>query len=186
MKTFVAATLIGLYEPLFKVALNFQYLLVSPILNAIEVKDSTASLIALKGLMVDSSGPIIALPLMALLMVVLTISLFFSLALFIILYIMGPIAIATMVNDDMDFFSLWLRRLVSRILTFLLQSLCIAMCFATLFHITFDYKEAITDLMLSMAFLLVGLSVPKMLENFGDSSGAGRSTLMFIRSRGRK
>ncbi|MBK3975999.1 conjugal transfer protein TrbL family protein, partial [Staphylococcus aureus] len=103
-----------------------------------------------------------------------------------ILYIMGPIAIATMVNDDMDFFSLWLRRLVSRILTFLLQSLCIAMCFATLFHITFDYKEAITDLMLSMAFLLVGLSVPKMLENFGDSSGAGRSTLMFIRSRGRK
>ncbi|MBK3975997.1 hypothetical protein, partial [Staphylococcus aureus] len=82
VKTFVAATLIGLYTPLFKVALNFQYLLVSPILNAIEVKDSTASLIALKGLMVDSSGPIIALPLMALLMVVLTISLFFSLALF--------------------------------------------------------------------------------------------------------
>lgn len=136
--------------------------------------------------MVDSSGPIIALPLMALLMVVLTISLFFSLALFIILYIMGPIAIATMVNDDMDFFSLWIRRLVSRILTFLLQSLCIAMCFATLFHLTFSYREAITDLMLAMAFLLVGLSVPKMLENFGDSSGAGRSTLMFIRSRGRK
>lgn len=147
-----------------KLLLNFQYLLVSPILNAIEVKDSTASLIALKGLMIDSSGPIIALPLMALLMVVLTISLFFSLALFIILYIMGPIAIATMVNDDMDFFSLWLRRLVSRILTFLLQSLCIAMCFATLFHITFDYKEAITDLMLSMAFLLVGLSVLKCLR----------------------
>lgn len=186
LKTFIAATLIGLYEPLFKIALNFQYLLVSPILNSIDIKDNTASLVALKGLMVDSSGPIIALPIMALLMVVLTISLFFSLALFIILYIMGPIAIATMVNDDMDFFSLWIRRLVSRILTFLLQSLCIAMCFATLFHLTFSYQEAITDLMLAMAFLLVGLSVPKMLENFGDSSGAGRSTLMFIRSRGRK
>lgn len=186
LKTFVAATIIGLYEPLFKIALNFQYLLVSPILNAIDIKDSSASLVALKGLMVDSTGPIIALPLMGVLMIVVTISLFYSLALFIILFIMGPIAIATMVNDDMNFYSLWIRKLVSRILTFLLQSLCIAMCFATLFHITFSYQEALTDLMLSMAFLLVALSVPKMLENFGDSSGAGRSTLMFIRSRGRK
>ena len=123
---------------------------------------------------------------MAILFLVLTLSLFYSLALFIILYIMGPIAIATMVNDDMEFFSLWLRKLVSRILTFLLQSLCIAMCFGTLYHMTFDYRETITDFMLAIAFLFVGLSVPKMLENFGDSSGAGRSTLMFIRSRGRK
>lgn len=186
LKTFVAATIIGLYEPLFKIALNFQYLLVSPILNAIDIKDSSASIVALKGLMIDDTGPIIALPLMGVLMIVVTISLFYSLALFIILFIMGPIAIATMVNDDMNFYSLWIRKLVSRILTFLLQSLCIAMCFATLFHITFSYQEALTDLMLSMAFLLVALSVPKMLENFGDSSGAGRSTLMFIRSRGRK
>lgn len=186
LKTFVAATLIGLYEPLYKVALNFQYLLVSPILNAIDLKENTASLVALKALMIDGSAPIVTLILMAILFLVLTLSLFYSLALFIILYIMGPIAIATMVNDDMEFFSLWLRKLVSRILTFLLQSLCIAMCFGTLYHMTFDYRETITDFMLAIAFLFVGLSVPKMLENFGDSSGAGRSTLMFIRSRGRK
>lgn len=105
---------------------------------------------------------------------------------FIILYIMGPVAITTMVNDEMNFFSLWVRRLVSRVLTLLLQSLCIAMCFATLFHITFKYNETITDLMLAIAFLFVALSVPKMLENFGDSSGAGRSTLLFVRSMGRR
>lgn len=186
LKTFVAAILIGLYEPIVKVILNFQYVLVSPILNAIQVKENTAGLIAFKGLMIDGTAPMICLPLVGILLIVITLSLFYSLAMFIILYIMGPIAITTMVNDEMNFFSLWLRRLVSRVLTFLLQSLCVAMCFASLFHITFNYGETITDLMLAIAFLFVGLSVPKMLENFGDSSGAGRSTLVFMRGLGRK
>ncbi|WP_368909186.1 conjugal transfer protein TrbL family protein [Staphylococcus epidermidis] len=186
LKTFVAGTLIGLYEPIFKAIMNIQYLLVSPILNAIEIKDNTAAIIAFKGMMIDSTAPMICLPLVAILLIVVTLSLFYSLAMFIILYIMGPVAITTMVNDEMNFFSLWIRRLVSRILTLLLQSLCIAMCFASLFHITFKYGETITDLMLGMAFLFVALSVPKMLENFGDSSGAGRSTLLFVRSMGRR
>lgn len=186
LKTFVAGTLIGLYEPMFKAIMNIQYLLVSPILNAIEIKDNTAGIIAFKGLMIDGTAPIICLPLVALLLIVVALSLFYSLAMFIILYIMGPVAITTMINDEMNFFSLWIRRLVSRILTLLLQSLCIAMCFATLFHITFNYQETITDLMLAIAFLFVALSVPKMLENFGDSSGAGRSTLLFVRSMGRR
>lgn len=186
LKTFVAGTLIGLYEPIFKAIMNIQYLLVSPILNAIQIKDNTAGIIAFKGMMIDGTAPMICLPLVAILLIVVALSLFYSLAMFIILYIMGPVAITTMVNDEMNFFSLWIRRLVSRILTLLLQSLCIAMCFASLFHITFKYGETITDLMLGMAFLFVALSVPKMLENFGDSSGAGRSTLLFVRSMGRR
>lgn len=186
LKTFVAGTLIGLYEPIFKALMNIQYLLVSPILNAIQIKDNTAGIIAFKGLMIDGTAPMICLPLVAILLIVVALSLFYSLAMFIILYIMGPVAITTMVNDEMNFFSLWVRRLVSRILTLLLQSLCIAMCFASLFHITFKYQETITDLMLAIAFLFVALSVPKMLENFGDSSGAGRSTLLFVRSMGRR
>ena len=169
LKTFVAGTLIGLYEPIFKALMNIQYLLVSPILNAIQIKDNTAGIIAFKGLMIDGTAPMICLPLVAILLIVVALSLFYSLAMFIILYIMGPVAITTMVNDEMNFFSLWVRRLVSRILTLLLQSLCIAMCFASLFHITFKYQETITDLMLAIAFLFVALSVPKMLENFGDS-----------------
>lgn len=186
LKTFIAGTLIGLYEPIFKAIMNIQYLLVSPILNAIQIKENTAGIIAFKGLMIDGTAPMICLPLVALLLIVVALSLFYSLAMFIILYIMGPVAITTMVNDEMNFFSLWVRRLVSRVLTLLLQSLCIAMCFATLFHITFKYNETITDLMLAIAFLFVALSVPKMLENFGDSSGAGRSTLLFVRSMGRR
>lgn len=187
IRTCIATTFIGLYEPIFKAIMNFQYLLVTPILNAIDVKESTASIVAFKTNMIGGGGPAVGMPLVAILLIVVTLSLFYSLAMYIILYIIGPLAITTMVNDDMDFFSLWLRRLISRILTFLLQSLCVAMCFATLFHITFDYRETITDLMLSISFLFVALSVPKMLENFGDSSGAGRSTLLFIRGmRGKK
>ncbi|WP_436894444.1 conjugal transfer protein TrbL family protein [Staphylococcus gallinarum] len=185
-KTFVATILIGLYEPIFKLILDFQYLLVTPILHSINVNDNMAGIIALRGMIVDSMGMMIILPLTGVLLVVVTLSLFYSLAMLIILFIIGPIAITTMVNDEMDFYSLWIRRVISRVLTLMLQSLCIAMCFATLFRVTFNSTETMTDVMLGLAFLFVALAIPKMLENFGDSSGAGRSTLMFIRSVGRK
>lgn len=185
-KTFVATILIGLYEPIFKLILNFQYLLVTPILNSIDVNDNMAGIIALRGLIVDSMGMIIILPLTGVLLVVVTLSLFYSLAMLIVLFVIGPVAITTMINEEMDFFSLWLRKVVSRVLTLMLQSLCIAMCFATMFRVTFSTTETYTDIMLGIAFLFVALSVPKLLENFGDSSGAGRSTMMFIRSAGRR
>lgn len=185
-KTIVAVVLIGLYEPIFKLILSFQYLLVTPILRSINVSDNMAGIIALRGLIVDSTGMIIILPLTGILLIVVTLSLFYSLAMLIILYIIGPVAITTMVNEDMDFYSLWIRKVVSRVLTLMLQSLCIAMCFATLFRVTFSSTETLTDLMLGLAFLFVALSVPKLLENFGDSSGAGRSTMLVMRSMGRR
>lgn len=185
-KTIVAVILIGLYDPIFKLILSFQYLLVTPILKSIDISDNMAGIIALRGLIVDSTGMIIILPLTGILLIVVTLSLFYSLAMLIILYIVGPVAITTMVNEDMDFYSLWLRKVVSRVLTLMLQSLCIAMCFATLFRVTFSSAETLTDLMLGLAFLFVALSIPKLLENFGDSSGAGRSTMLFMRSVGRR
>lgn len=185
-KTITAVVLIGLYEPIFKLILSFQYLLVTPILKSIDINDNMAGIIALRGLIVDSTGMIIILPLTGILLIVVTLSLFYSLAMLIILYIVGPVAITTMVNEDMDFYSLWLRKVVSRVLTLLLQSLCIAMCFATLFRVTFSTTETLTDLMLGLAFLFVALSIPKLLENFGDSSGAGRSTMLVMRSVGRR
>lgn len=185
-KTFTAVILVGLYEPIFKLVLNFQYLLVTPILNSIDIDKNMASVIALNGLLVDSTGMMFILPFVGIMLVVVTLSLFYSLALLIVLFVIGPVAITTMVNEDMEFFSLWFRKVVSRVLTLMLQSLCIAMCFATLFRITFNYKETLTDYMLGIAFLFVALSIPKMLENFGDSSGAGRSTMLFMRSVGRR
>src|SRR5699024_6145825 len=100
--------LIGLYEPIFKLILSFQYLLVTPILKSIDINDNMAGIIALRGLIVDSTGMIIILPLTGILLIVVTLSLFYSLAMLIILYIVGPVAITTMVNEDMDFYSLWL------------------------------------------------------------------------------
>lgn len=186
VKTIVAVVLIGLYEPIFKVILNFQYLLVTPILKSIDIDSDMSSIIALNGLMVDSTGVALILPFVAIMLIVVTLSLFYSLALMIILFITGPLAISTMMNEDMEFFSLWLRKVVSRVLTLVLQSLCIAMSFATLFRVTFSYTTTLTDYMLGIAFLFVALSIPKLLENFGDSSGAGRSTLLVMRSMGRR
>jgi hypothetical protein len=185
-KTICAVVLIGLYEPLFKVILNFQYLLVTPILKSIDINEKMSSIIALNAMVVDTTGLMVMLPFVGLMIIVVTLSLFYSLALMIILFIVGPLAITTMVNEDMEFFSLWIRKVVSRVLTLMLQSLCIAMSFSCLFRITFSYKETITDYMLGIAFLFVALGVPKLLENFGDSSGAGRSTMLVMRSMGRR
>lgn len=185
-KTISAVVLIGLYEPIFKLILNFQYLIVTPILKSIDIDGKMSSIISLNALLVDSTGLMFLLPFVGIMIIVVTLSLFYSLALMIILFIVGPLAITTMVNEDMEFFSLWLRKVVSRVLTLMLQSLCIAMSFACLFRVTFNYKETVTDYMLGIAFLFVALGVPKLLENFGDSSGAGRSTMLFMRSVGRR
>lgn len=181
-KTIIAVIVISLYDPLFKLVLNIQYLLITPILKSISIDDKLGSIIMVKALIVSADSIIIAIPVIGILMLVVTISLFYSLAFLIILYVTGPLAIATMVNEEMDFYSLWVRKLVARVLTILLQSLCIALSLATLFRITFDVQKNATDLLLSGAFLLVALSIPKVLENFGDTSGTGRTTVVAMRS----
>lgn len=181
-KTVVVLILVGMYDPLFKLVLNIQYLLITPIMKSIKIDNEMGSLIMLKSLIVNSDAVIIAVPVIAILMLVVTLSLFYSLAYLILLYITGPVAITTMLNDEMDFYSLWVRKLVSRVLTIFLQSVCIALSLATIFRITWNLQEVGTDLLLSIAYLMLALGVPKILENFGDSSGAGRSTIMAVRS----
>ena len=151
-------------------------------MKSIKIDNEMGSLIMLKSLIVNSDAVMIAVPIIAILMLVVTISLFYSLAYLILLYITGPVAITTMLNDEMDFYSLWVRKLVSRVLTVFLQSVCIALSLATIFRITWNLQEVGTDLLLSIAYLMLALGVPKILENFGDSSGAGRSTIMAVRS----
>lgn len=181
-KTIIALVIIALYDPLFKLVLNIQYLLITPILKSITIDNQLGSIIMLKTLIVSPDSIIIAVPVLGLLMLVVTLSLFFSLAYLIILYVTGPLAISTMVNEEMNFYSLWVRKLVARVLTVFLQSLCIALSLSTLFRVTFDPQKSGTDILLSGAFLLVALSIPKILENFGDSSGTGRTTVMAVRS----
>ncbi|WP_440868058.1 conjugal transfer protein TrbL family protein [Staphylococcus shinii] len=181
-KTVVVLILVGMYDPLFRLVLNIQYLLITPIMKSIKIDNEMGSLIMLKSLIVNSDAVMIAVPVIAILMLVVTISLFYSLAYLILLYITGPVAITTMINDEMDFYSLWVRKLVSRVLTVFLQSVCIALSLATIFRITWDIQEVGTDLLLSIAYLMLALGVPKILENFGDSSGAGRTTIMAVRS----
>lgn len=185
-KTIIALVIIALYDPLFKLVLNIQYLLITPILKSISIDEQLGSIIMMKTIIVGPDTIIIAMPVLGILMLVVTISLFYSLAYLILLYVTGPLAISTMVNEEMDFYSLWVRKLVARVLTVFLQSLCIALALSTLFRITFDLQKNATDILLSGAFLLVALSVPKILENFGDTSGTGRTTIMAVRSIARK
>ncbi|MDW4404354.1 hypothetical protein QI045_12615 [Staphylococcus saprophyticus] len=186
VKLVTASILLGLYDPLYKLALNIQYLLTNPILRSVGIEKDFANILAAKTLIMGDVVMLIILPLIAVLLFVLTLSLYYSLAYLIILYVIGPLAITTIVNDELEFWSLWVRKLVSRILTLMLQSICIALSLATLFRLKFSMTESTTDIFLGIAFLFVGLAVPKLLENFGDSSGGGRTTMLMFRSMGRR
>lgn len=186
VKLVTASVLLGLYDPLYKLALNIQYLLTNPILRSIGIEKDFGNILAAKTLIIGDVVMLIILPLIAILMFVLTLNLYYSLAYLIILYVTGPLAISSMVNDEMEFWSLWTRKLVSRILTLMLQSICIALSLSTLFRLNFSYTQTTTDIFLGLAFLFVALAVPKLLENFGDSSGGGRTTMMMFRTVGRR
>lgn len=183
VKLIVSVSLIGVYDILFKIALSIQYLLVSPILASIALDKNSASLVFLKSLLLGGGTSIvIMLGVLSVVYLAVILALFYRLALLIVLYITGPIAIATMVNDEMEFFSLWLRKLVGGIVTLLLQSLCIALSISTTFRLSFNENQNMTDLCLSLAFLFLALGIPRLLENFGNSSGSGRTTLIMARS----
>lgn len=182
-KLIVSVCIIGVYEPLFKIALSVEYLLVSPILSTVTLSETGADALILRMMLLNSGvGTALLILGLGMIYLVITISLFYRLAMMILLYIVGPFAIASMVNDEMDFFTLWIRKLVANILTITLQALCIAMSIRIGFRVNFDEATNVTDVCLSAAFMFLALGVPKLLENFGNSTGASRASISAVQT----
>jgi len=182
-KLIVSVCIIGVYEPLFKIALSVEYLLVSPILSTVTLSETGADALILRMMLLNSGvGTALLILGLGMIYLVITISLFYRLAMMILLYIVGPFAIASMVNDEMDFFTLWIRKLVANILTITLQALCIAMSIRIGFRVNFDEATNVTDVCLSAAFMFLALGVPKLLENFGNSTGASRAGISAVQT----
>lgn len=171
-----SAFLLAVYDTLFELFLNLQYAFTYPLLSGIGVNNDLSKSISVT-LLFNSGGflvGIILILVIALLVLVLTISLYYSMALISIIYVVGPAAIPTMLNEEYDFFSLWAKTLVSRILTIGLQGLGVVLGLKRIATFTLDPNVLMGNALAGIAFLLVAISMPTLLGQFGSSSGGGR------------
>jgi len=132
--------------------------------TAIDAKEVAISLVVNGALY----GIILAL-FLAVILIVFALAYLYRFALFTLLFITGVIAIPTMLNDTYNFFSIWLRTLISNGLTFILQTLCYALGFNQLTSL------ASGSFMYAIAFFILALSISTLLGQFGSSSGSSRA-----------
>ena len=185
-KTIIAVFLIGSYDDLFRIILNLQFVVVYPIINTFTNTSALSQSLVIKMFFQPSMQVImIVFLILALLLLVVVIQFFYNIAFLTLLYITGPISITTMVNDEYNFFSLWLRNIVARCLTVLMQSICIVISLITLLNVQSDLSENIFNTIMCFAFLVLAMSVPTILQQFGNSSGSGKATVATLKSIGR-
>src|SRR5690606_25830169 len=96
-------------------------------------------------------------------------SILYRTVLFVILYITGVLAVPTIVNDQYNFFNLWLKTVVSNILTLTIQLLCFVLGIKTLVSLESG------NMIIGMVFFIVGLSIPTLLSQFGASTGSAKA-----------
>lgn len=177
---FASALLFG-YEKFFSAILNIQYRVNFGIFNYISNSQEVTQNIMLNMLLTPNGTVFVILILLfAILLAVLFFQMVYSFALVGILYVAGPVAVTTMVNDDYNMFSLWLKTLIARFLTLALQGLSVVLALSFASRISFldgniGVFDSIFDKVLALTFLIVGMSIPALLKDFGNSSGSGRA-----------
>jgi len=160
-----AGILLGVYPQFYGWILNFVETLNQAILtDRIEEYDIAIAL-AVNG---HFYGIIIAL-FLAIIILVFAISFIYRFALFTLLYITGVLAIPTMINDTFNLFQVWLKTLVNNFITLTLQVVCFTLGFNQLASLE---RGAV---IYSIAFFILALSVPSILNQFGASTGASRA-----------
>jgi len=160
-----AGILLGVYPQFYGWILNFVETLNQAILtDRIEEYDIAIAL-AVNG---HFYGIIIAL-FLAIIILVFAISFIYRFALFTLLYITGVLAIPTMINDTFNLFQVWLKTLVNNFITLTLQVVCFTLGFNQLASLE---RGAV---IYSIAFFILALAVPSILNQFGASTGASRA-----------
>lgn len=182
VKIVMAAILLFSYDVFFKIILNIQYRVTYGLFNYLTNTNEVAQNVMLSQLLTPNGIVFVLMVLVfAILLAVLFFQMLYSFAMIGVFYIVGPVAVTTMVNDDYNMFPLWLKTIISRFLTLALQGLCVVLCLSFGSRIGF-LTEGSGDMMgfldkiTAIVFLVVGIAIPGLLKEFGNSSGAGRAT----------
>jgi hypothetical protein len=127
---------------------------------------------------------LIFLSIYALCFLALFLQMVFSFCLIAIIYVTGPLAVVTIPNDEYNLFNLWLKTFVARALTLFLQGLCVVLSirFLTNFDNVLSYSKQPFTFAIAVGFLVLGIVVPSILQQFGNSTGSGRMIISTIRT----
>lgn len=182
IKILMAGILLFSYDLFFKMILNIQYRVNFGIFNYLTNSQEITQNVMLS-MLLTPNGTIFVLMILcfALLLAVLFFQMLYTFAMISIFYVVGPVAITTMVNDDYNMFSMWLKTIISRFITLALQGLAVVLCLSFASRIDFitegaSLGDAFFDKIVAIAFLVVGIAIPSLLKEFGNSSGTGKAT----------
>lgn len=176
LQVFAGASMLALYEPIFNIILTLQNDLTSGILKSGVGNEKLVLMVLLY-----SPGYSILFSLaMGIIYIVFSIAILYRFVALGFFYVVGPVAIPTIVNEEFNYFQLWLKFIVNNIVTLFMQSLAFALAVAAMTNQFAFTKNLPIGLDIVMGFLLAmvlcffALVIPSILGNLGSSTGTGR------------
>jgi hypothetical protein len=170
-----SAILLGLYDEFSVWVLKIQESLVSAVLRDSFNLEDVVLITFING---SQYGMIVAFMIM-LVMLVFVIAFMYRFVLFGFLYVVGVIAIPTSVNDEYNYFSVWLRTLINNGVTLFLQAIVFTLGFQALVkNNAFSMGASFT---VGIAFFILALTIPSLLGQLGASTGTGRAIGSVVR-----
>lgn len=169
----VSAFFLFVYDSIIEWILHAQELLMHEIIDTISSDNMIINMIS-NILMGPGLFSIVVILIIGVLLIVLMLQLFYRTAFVAVLYIAGPIAIATKINDTYNFFDFWLKNFIIAFITLALQLISIAVGLNQ-FLIPPEYFGDTYHLFLGSAFFILSMTLPGLLGQWGFSTGAARS-----------
>jgi len=172
---FVICVFLFLYEDIIRWILRFQEKLMTAIIDTIHTENLVRNMIT-NILLAPGLFAFITVLVIGIILVVLTLQFFYRIALVAILYIVGPIAIVTKINDTFNFFDFWLKQFVTSFLTLALQLISTAIGLQQIFQAPRFYGDTF-HLFVGFAFFFLAITLPSILGQWGFSTGSARSLM---------
>lgn len=180
---FVGAAFLGLYNDIMKLIISIQNSASTAILKVAVDKEAFA-LITFK---YSTKYSILIMAVVGIIMVIFLILIGYRFVAFSVMYVLGPVAITTIANDEFNYFNIWFKYIINNAVTLIVQSLCLSFAIGSL---TLQFKflkdlpfliDMVAGIILAASFCLFALAIPMILGQLGASSGTGRAIGKMIR-----
>ncbi|QII26982.1 hypothetical protein G3M81_23110 [Bacillus paralicheniformis] len=182
-QTVVGAIFLGLYSPIFTYILKIQNMAVSSLLSAGLDRDQ----LFLQIFLYTPNYSILFGILVGLVNIIFLLALVYRFVAFGFFFVVGPVAIPTIVNDEFNYFQIWLRAIVNNLVTLFCQTLIFVLAIAAMTN-QLDFTKdlpygvnVVVGFILSIVFCFFALVVPSYLGNLGASTGTGRTIGRVVR-----
>jgi hypothetical protein len=178
------ALFLGLYEIIFSNILEIQHMAVSAILESGLDKKQLYLMIFLN----SPDYSIVYGFFVGIVMIVFLIALIYRYVAFGFFYVVGPVAIPTIVNEEFNYFNVWLKAIVNNLVTLFCQSICFALALSAMLG-KMNFVEGlpgygvqtVVGFLLALVFCFFALAIPSILGNLGASTGTARSLTKVVR-----